>query len=162
MDPVRGWKIVKGEEDLIVFGETLTGFFVAILIQAQESFIDLMGGLSCRRLIHLVDQSLGIGLYRFRQLIQHVGRLMHPAALMSGCTGNASSNAFQKPIAPSPMARAGGWVNPRALSPCKRVAQDNVLSRCPSSIARTSFLPSAVAPISTRTQGRSLDRRTLK
>ena len=62
MDPVRGWKIVKGEEDLIVFGETLTGFFVAILIQAQESFIDLMGGLSCRRLIHLVDQSLGIGL----------------------------------------------------------------------------------------------------
>ena len=82
MHPVRGWKIVEREEDVLVFFQALAGLRVFVPIQTQKLIIEGQGILFCRRLIHLMDQRFGLGLQFLGQLIQNVGRLVYPAALM--------------------------------------------------------------------------------
>ena len=47
--------------------------------------------------------------------VQHVGGLVNPTALVARVLGKISSIAFQKPSAPSPMARSGAISRPRRL-----------------------------------------------
>ena len=58
--------------------------------------------------------------------------------------------AFQKPSAPSPVASSGAMANPRALRSTSSSRQLCALSRMPTWKPTSSFLPSGVAPISTR------------
>ena len=77
----------------------------------------------------------------------------------SWVVGNTSASAFQKPSAPSPIASFGAIVRLRRFAPKSSSLQDWALSRCPSFKAISSFLPSFVAPISTRMHCRSSSKR---
>src|SRR5438270_6929707 len=68
---------------------------------------------------------------------------------------NSSWRAIQNPSDPSPVASLGGWGRPCALSSRKRSPQESLLSRNPSTTAKSSLVPSSVAPMSTSTQVRS-------
>ena len=77
-------------------------------------------------------------------------------------SGNASWRAFQKPIAPSPMASSGPRFKPLHFKSRSISRQLSSLSRYPSVIDSSSLFPSSSAAMITRMQDRSSSRRTLK
>lgn len=64
----------------------------------------------------------------FRDLVQHIGCLVHPAPLLSRARccrvrGKASSSAFQNPSAPALTAISGAMARPRAFRSTKNSRQ---------------------------------------
>ncbi len=79
----------------------------------------------------------------------------------SRVAGNTSARAAQNPRAPSPTATAGA-VMPRFFRSRSTSAHESVDSRYPSAHARSSLVPSAFTPMSTRQHKRSSSRRIRK
>src|SRR5664279_6189241 len=94
------------------------------------------------------------------QRVEHVADLVPPAPLLAGL-GNTSRTADQNPRAPSPTASSGAAM-PRRLQPRSRSSHDSIDSRCPSSSAMSSLVPSARTPIITSRHTLSCSSRTLR
>ena len=82
MRPMFGGKIVEGEEDVLVFFETFAGFGILRRVQLQESVVRGQRGFFRRGEIHLMNHLLCVWLNAFRHLVEDIGSLVYPAALM--------------------------------------------------------------------------------
>ena len=83
MEPVLGREIVERQKVLPVLAKTLyrARIFRAVLLQGQIE--RLVCRLSALRHPNLVQRILHLRLHRLRQLVQHIGRLVNPAALVA-------------------------------------------------------------------------------
>src|SRR5512133_965685 len=100
------------------------------------------------RAVDLAEVRLHVDLDRESDLVQHVGGLVNPTALVPGAWKDLLDR-FQKPSAPSPTARSGAISSPRRSTSARSSRQLCALSRTPVWKPTSSFLPSGVAPIST-------------
>ena len=110
----------------------------------------------------VVNLLLGLGLQPLGQLVEHVGRLVDPAALLARRRDRPAAVPSKSPRAPSPVASFGSTTRPRDFTSKSSPFHDCSLSRKPSTTAINSLRPSAVAPINTRMHCRSSSRRMLK
>jgi len=97
----------------------------------------------------LLQRALGLGVQALRHLVQDVGGLVHPAALLAGCRPHLAERL------PEPERAIGdrnlrAVVRPRRFKSSSRSRHDCELSRMPSVKPTSSFLPSGVAPMMTR------------
>ena len=81
--PVRRRKIVERQQRFLVFHQALHGLRVLGLEAPHTAIEGLVGTLSGLGHPDLVQRRLDLRLYRLRHLVQHVGRLVHPATLLS-------------------------------------------------------------------------------
>lgn len=98
----------------------------------------LEGILSGRSHPDLMQCLLDLGLHHLRNFVEHIGRLVHPTALMN-CLGKDLAQRLQKPRAPSPTASFGAWPSPCSLMRTSNSDQLCSDSRYPSSMATNSF-----------------------
>ena len=84
MMPVFGREVVGGEQGFIVFLEALSRLRVFWHIGREEGLERLGSVFTRRRHPNLMERALGMRLRVLRQFIQHVHRLMYPAALGAG------------------------------------------------------------------------------
>src|SRR5215207_3317770 len=148
MIPVLGRQIVEGQQRCLVFDQAFARLGIAGGILLGKHGDGLLGGRPVGREINLTQVRLHPRLHGFWHLVEHVGRLVNPAALMF-CSGKTSSRAVQKPSAPSPTASSGAMVSPWRFTSTRSSRQLSALSRTPTWKPTSSFLPSWVAPIST-------------
>src|SRR5439155_16307780 len=84
MLPVLSWKVVESKQHLAILDQAGHGFVVLGPILGDEA---VEGGLGCLAVLSFVDGVqilLGLTLQGWRQLVQHVGGLVHPAPLLPG------------------------------------------------------------------------------
>ena len=79
-----GREIVEGKHHVAVLAQTLAGLGIFVLVAAQEAVVGRQGILSGGRQVHLVQQTLGIRAHPLGQLVEDIGRLMHPTLLGAG------------------------------------------------------------------------------
>ena len=122
--PVLGREVVEGQQRLPILdsGRPTALSYLAPYFATKWSK-RLLGRLAALGLIDRVQVLLGLALHDVRQLVQHVGGLVDPAALLPGL-GQTSRSAFQKPSAPSPVASSGPTTSPfgRAAGPAARAS----------------------------------------
>src|SRR6266699_2770053 len=99
------------------------------------------GGSPVRRQVNLAQIVLHVRLHRHRDLVQHVGSLVHPTSLML--------RGGEDLVERLPEAEPGAIVSPRLFASTSSSRQLCALSRTPTRKPMSSFLPSGVAPIST-------------
>lgn len=130
MVPMLGREIVEGQQRVAVFDQAGNR-----LVAFRALFLDERGNRRlCRRAIRRGPDFAQIGLDRWlqnlRHLVQHVGRFVHSAALVTR-RGTDLSRAFQKPSDPSPVANCGATARPRAFRSTSSSCQLCALSRMP-------------------------------
>src|SRR3954447_12318298 len=115
---------------------------MAILDQALDRLVvfDAPGldeDIECRERIllglrhpDLLERPLGFRLLALRQLVQHVGGLVHPATLAASL-GPHFLDACQKPSAPSATASSGAAASPRLFRSRSSSFHDCAFSRIP-------------------------------
>ena len=84
MRPVLGWKVIEGQQDLSVFGQTLGRFWILSLIGFNKPVKGLIGigfGLGS---IDLPQGSFGLRLKLLGKFVEDIGGLMDPTSLRSG------------------------------------------------------------------------------
>ena len=77
-----GGKVVKSKQDFFIFFQVLAGFWKFCLVTGNELIIGCQSCFAGRCEVHFMDQLLNLTLNALEHFIQHVGRLMHPAALL--------------------------------------------------------------------------------
>src|SRR5437870_13726225 len=147
MVPVLGGEVEEGEQRFPILRQAGDRLVVLGAVFVGEHVDRRLGRRAGRRAVNRAKVGLHIDLNREGDLVQHVGGLVNPTALVPG--GKTSSIAFQKPSAPSPTARSGAISSPRCLMSTRSSRQLCALSRTPVWKPTSSFLPSGVAPIST-------------
>src|SRR6266481_2162887 len=146
MVPVLGREIEEREQSFSIPGQTGDRLVLLVAVFVGEHVDRRLGGRAGRRSVNLAKVCLHVDLDREGDLVEHVGGLVNPTPLVPG---KISSIAFQKPRAPSPIARSGATSSPRRLMSIRSSRQLCALSRTPVWKPTSSFLPSGVAPIST-------------
>ena len=84
MHPVLGREVVEREQCFPVFGKALGGLRIFRLVGQQEgveSVLRLAAGLGHP---DRLQAAFGFALHRTRQIVQHIGHLMDPVALLAG------------------------------------------------------------------------------
>jgi hypothetical protein len=82
--PVLGWKVVKSRQCLPVFHQRLYRFRILRFVVDDEAVKRTMRVFPASRHPDVLKCGFGLGLLTLGQLVQHVGRLVNPAALPSG------------------------------------------------------------------------------
>src|SRR5438445_12228589 len=82
MNPMLGREVVKGQQLLTVFAETFTSSLVLRLVFRQKRLKRLVRLLSGLGHPDLVQVGLGSGLYALGHVVEHIGCLVYPAALL--------------------------------------------------------------------------------
>jgi hypothetical protein len=80
--PVFSREVVEGEEHPLVFFQAIAGLWVFELVVRQEPIVGGQGILTRRGQIQVVKHLFSPALQTLGQLIEHVGGLMYPAALL--------------------------------------------------------------------------------
>ena len=80
----------------------------------------------------IVQHALGLALLALGQVVEHVGGLVHPAALFAGFGKHLAATPPRNPRAPSPTASLGASARPRAFRSKSSSRQLCSLSRGPS------------------------------
>ena len=80
MLPVLGRDVVEGKQGIAILGETGAGLSVFRSILGKEAIEGLVGTDSVFSVIDLMKIALGLFLHRLRQIVQNVGRLVHPTS----------------------------------------------------------------------------------
>src|ERR1700758_2361739 len=83
MGPVLGREVVKGEQPFFVFLQALGRFWILRLVTGDELVVSCQSRFAGRRQVHFMDQLLSLALNTFGHFIEDIGRLMHPAPLLS-------------------------------------------------------------------------------
>ena len=76
-----GGEVVEREQGVAILGQAARGLVVLGLVLGEETIERRRGVGSARGLVDRVEIGLGLGLHGFRQVVEHVRRLMDPAAL---------------------------------------------------------------------------------
>src|SRR5947209_5503367 len=84
MLPVLSWKVVESKQHLAILGQAGHGFVVLGPILGDEAVEGVLGCLAVLSFVDGVQILLGLALQGWRQLVQHVGDLVHPAPLLPG------------------------------------------------------------------------------
>src|SRR5918998_3281284 len=84
MVPVLGWEVVEGEQRVAVLEQAGDRLLVLGRVLLGEGGDRRLGGGAVRRLPDLAQVPLRRRLDGFRQLVQDIGGLMHPAPPMAG------------------------------------------------------------------------------
>jgi hypothetical protein len=82
--PELGWEVVEGEERIAILDEAFGRFLVFDAPSLDEGIERPKRILLGFRHPDLLQRALGFRLLALRQLVQHVGGLVHPAALAAG------------------------------------------------------------------------------
>ena len=83
VNPVLRWKIVENQQSITILGEAVGGLGILGLIGVDEEIESLPGLLPAFRHPDLMKTLLGLLLKGFGQFVEHVGRLVHPTALLA-------------------------------------------------------------------------------
>src|SRR5262252_8234257 len=75
-------KVVERQQLLAILAETSARVYILRLVFGQEGIEGLVGLLTSLGHPDLVQVRLGSGLYALGHLVEYVGRLVHPAALL--------------------------------------------------------------------------------
>ena len=78
------WKVIEGQEGIGVFGQAVNGLWVLGSVLGLERGDSPLGMIPGRRLPNLMDTLLNLWTQRFGHVVQDVGRLVEPAALVLG------------------------------------------------------------------------------
>lgn len=151
MLPVFSRIPVKTQQHLAVFFQTLRRLWIFRPIRLNENVKIIFCLLDARCHPNVMQVLFGFALQAFRQFFSTFAVL----CTQQRCrwvSGYICSRAFQNPNAPSPIANRGLSVNPRCLRSRSTDSHDSSLSRNPSSMATSSFLPASVTPIITSKQ----------
>lgn len=81
--PVLGWEVVKAEQHVTIFFQTSAGGVVLGLILFEEGVESPVGVLASFRHPDLVQVGFGSRLHTLGHVVQHVPRLVNPAALLA-------------------------------------------------------------------------------
>src|SRR4051812_13209200 len=84
MLPVLSWKVVESKQRLAVLGQAGHGLVVLGPVLGDEAVEGVLGCLAVPSLVDGVQILLGLTLQGWRQFVQHVGGLVHPAPLLPG------------------------------------------------------------------------------
>src|SRR3954465_11544738 len=84
MLPVLSWKVVESKQHLAILDQAGHGFVVLGPILGDEAVEGVLGCLAVLSFVDGVQILLGLALQGWRQLVQHVGGLVHPAPLLPG------------------------------------------------------------------------------
>jgi len=83
VDPVFGREVVEGQQRVAILRQALSRLGVLALVGGHEQVERLLGIGLRRSHPDLMQLLLGLRLQSLRQLVEHVGRLMNPAALLA-------------------------------------------------------------------------------
>src|SRR5207342_3812627 len=83
--PVLGREVVEREQRIAVLGQAIARSLVFDLVGFDKGFQGRNGILLGLGHPDLLQRTLGLGVQALRQLVQDVGGLVHPAALLAGC-----------------------------------------------------------------------------
>src|SRR5262245_16019666 len=148
MFPVLGREVVEGEQRLAVLDQALDRLVVfgaPGLDQGVERRTCILLGLGHP---DFLQRALGFRLLAVRQLVEHVGALVHPAALAEGLGPYLLDRPPEAERAIGDR-ELGRHRKPRRFRSRRSSLQDCALSRTPSIRPTSSFLPSSVAPMMT-------------
>ena len=82
--PVLRWKVIEGQEGIGIFGQAVNGLWVLGSVLGLKRGDSPLGMIPGRRLPNLMDILLNLWTDRFGHVVQDVGRLVEPAALVLG------------------------------------------------------------------------------
>lgn len=102
MLPVCGGEIVEGERARAILGQALGGRGVFCSVPSEEAPEGTLGGAPIRGLSDLVQCRCGLRLNTSRELIEHVGGFVYPAAADGGWRGRPRRAL---PTSPAPRRR---------------------------------------------------------
>src|SRR5512132_1030410 len=144
--PVLGGKIEEGEQGLAILRQAGDRLVVLGAVFVGEPVDRGLGRGACWRAVDLAEVRLHVDLDRESDLVQHVGGLVKPTALVPGAWKDLLDR-----LPEAEPAVADGQVR-RALEPAPLDLDEELtpaLSRTPVWKPTSSFLPPGVAPIST-------------
>ncbi len=82
MAPVLGWEVIEGQQLVLVFLQTLARFRILGVVFFQE-VLECGLGVGFRFCLpDFMNIPLGFRLYALGQLVEHIGRLVNPTALL--------------------------------------------------------------------------------
>ncbi len=84
MHPVLSWEVIEGKQRIFVLGETVNCLLVLGLVLGDKGFSRGLSVVSRGRPPDLVDVVFDLCALGSRQVVQDIGGLMEPAALMLG------------------------------------------------------------------------------
>src|SRR6266568_384051 len=150
MFPVLGREVVESKQRVSILAQAIGGLLVFQHVTLDEGVERQFGSDLGFSHPYLLQRAFGFRLLAFRQLGEHIGGLVHPAALLARFRPNLTGGLPEPPSAPSAMTSRGGTSSPRRFRSSSRSRQSCAFSRAPSVKPTSSLRPSGVAPISTR------------
>src|SRR5216683_7745680 len=158
MFPVLGREVVEGKQRVPILAQAVGRLFVFQHVALDEGVERQFGSNLGFGHPYLLQRAFGFRLLALRQLGEHVGGLVHPAALLARFRPDLTGGL------PEPECAIGdneprGTSSPRRFRSSSRSRQSCALSRAPSVKPTSSLRPSGVAPISTRMHCFSSSRR---
>ena len=83
MYPVLGWKVVKRQHLVAILSKTIDRLGILRVVFLDEVVKRLPRRFLCLSLPNLVEAGFGSGLDAFGQLVEHIGRFVHPTSLVA-------------------------------------------------------------------------------
>src|SRR5215510_7649734 len=114
MPPMLGRNIVKCEQYLSVLGQALRCLGILAFISSDEEVKRYLRTLAVWRHPDGLEALFGLRLEVFGQLVQHIGRLMHPPPLPAGLSIHLAE-CLPKTPCPIPNGQGGAVYKPAAL-----------------------------------------------
>src|SRR6476660_158767 len=149
MLPMLGREVVEGQQRIAIFDQALDRLVVFDApgldedIERRERILFSLGHPD------LLQRPLGFRMLALRQLVEHIGGLVHPATLAAGLRPHFLDRLPEAERA-SATASSGPIASPRRFRSSNNSLQDCALSRTPSIKPTSCFSPSGVAPMTTR------------